>query len=211
MIDNESILRHPILRRVPRERLRVYRGSEVSSFWFTSAEFGEFSNMSEGFPLSVSGAEFQSAEALYQACRFPDHPELQRQIANAGFAKRAKQISRANTPKTRADWLQVRTDVMRWVLRIKAVQHKKDFLFALSQTGDVQIVEESTKDAFWGAIRLGDYLVGMNVLGRLLMELRRDANAPGTNLMKVDPPEISNFRMFGGVVGVVGPNLGPRT
>jgi hypothetical protein len=43
----------------------------------------------------------------------------------------------------------------------------------LERTGKRSIVEESTKDEFWGAKPKEDgLLVGRNVLGRLLMELR---------------------------------------
>ena len=42
----------------------------------------------------------------------------------------------------------------------------------LEQTHLKNIVEDSKKDDFWGAIRYGEEFRGVNALGRLLMELR---------------------------------------
>jgi hypothetical protein len=63
---------------------------------------------------------------------------------------------------------------MRWCLRVKFVQHRAEFGHLLMATGDAPIVEESHRDVFWGARPSADgLLIGSNVLGRLLMELRR--------------------------------------
>jgi predicted NAD-dependent protein-ADP-ribosyltransferase YbiA (DUF1768 family) len=46
----------------------------------------------------------------------------------------------------------------------------------LAETGDKNIVENSAKDSFWGAIpnEAKTQFIGINALGRLLMELRED-------------------------------------
>lgn len=208
MIEEQVLRVHPVLRRIPIDKLRTYLSNDARVFFFTSSEYGEFSNMAEGFPLTIDGYVWPSAESLYQACRFPDDPELQGKIIIQSSARLAKKISRENTEKTRDDWFLIRTKVMRWVLHIKAMQYKKDFLFSLSQTGDSSLVEESRKDAYWGAVRIDEYLVGMNVLGRLLMELRRDAVSGELDLMKVHPPAVRNFKLLEKVVGPVAPAVG---
>lgn len=197
MIDDSKIKGHPLLARIPSEKLRVYEGEKSCVFWLTAREYGEFSNMADGFPLTVNGRSFISAEALYQAMKFPRNPEIQKKIHSAKFSKAAKNIAIANNIYIRGDWVAVRTRVMRWVLRIKASQYKKDFLYSLSQTETMPIVEESRKDAYWGAIRIDGYLVGMNVLGRLLMELRDDSREDRFDLFNVPPPEISDLKLFG--------------
>ena len=64
---------------------------------------------------------------------------------------------------------------MRWCLRVKLAQNWSAFTKLLLSTGAKAIVEESRKDDFWGAKAIDkSTLVGMNVLGRLLMELREE-------------------------------------
>ena len=67
---------------------------------------------------------------------------------------------------------------MRWSLRVKLAQNQTTFGQLLLATGNKPIVEESAKDQFWGAkVQNGDALMGVNVLGRLLMELREQLRA----------------------------------
>lgn len=205
MISEEKISRHAILRKVPRSKLRIYVAEESCVFWFTARENGEFSNMADGFPLHVGGIVFTGSEALYQACKFPEYPHVQEKIIEAPSAKMAKKISRDNAGLVREDWLKVRVDVMRWVIRVKGLQYKKDFLFSLIQTEDKAIVEQSSKDAFWGAIRVEEFMIGMNVLGRLLMELRAQVREDSIDLMRLPTPESIGVRMLGQVVPFVVP------
>jgi predicted NAD-dependent protein-ADP-ribosyltransferase YbiA (DUF1768 family) len=61
-------------------------------------------------------------------------------------------------------------------LRLKAAQHPKTFGRLLASTGDQVLVEESTRDSWWGAIPVNDVeLEGRNVLGLLLMEIRKES------------------------------------
>jgi ribA/ribD-fused uncharacterized protein len=158
--------------------------------------------MATGFPIKVMGREFLSSEALYQACKYPRAPNIQEEIRLAATPKAAKLVSRRYDHLVRNDWLKIRSKVMRWVLRIKGSQYKKEMLFPLIQTGAKDVVEKSTRDGYWGAIQIDDELVGMNVLGRLLMELRDEARNSTINLMEVDPPLIEDFRIFDNTVGI---------
>jgi type I restriction enzyme S subunit len=68
------------------------------------------------------------------------------------------------------------------------------------RTGERPIVEESRKDDFWGAkvVDNGDTLVGINVLGRLLMELREQVKQQGCDAaLDVAPPDIPQFLLLG--------------
>lgn len=100
---------------------------------------------------------------------------------------------------TRGDWLSVRVAIMRWVLRVKLKQHHREFGLVLIETGDLPIVEESSKDQFWGARRSPDgVLVGANVLGRLLMELRGELDkGRGFEEISSCPPEQLGLRFLG--------------
>jgi len=74
---------------------------------------------------------------------------------------------------------------MRWCIRVKLVQNWRRFSSLLLATGNRPIVEKSWKDSFWGAKPLEDgRLVGRNVLGRLLMELREELRQPGKERLR---------------------------
>ena len=179
--------------------LRHYRRDEAIVFLKTREEFGGLSNMAGGFPLRVNGAEIRTSEALYQACRFPDRPDVQREILKQRSPMTAKMKSKPHRGCTRPDWNRVRVRVMRWCLRVKLAQNWDTFSGLLESTGNLPIVEESRRDTFWGAKPDGDHrLVGMNVLGRLLMELRKKAREGGVEAFHhIAPPELDHFRLLG--------------
>lgn len=154
--------------------------------------------MAGGFPITVNGVQARTAEALYQACRFPNHPDIQQQIIAAASPMAAKMISRANTEKTREDWETVRVAIMRWTLRAKLACNYSRFETLLQATRGRQIVEESQRDTFWGAVETGrDILIGANVLGRLLMELRGVLQASSREeWRRVAPTYVENFRFY---------------
>ena len=161
------------------DQLRSYRVEQAAWFRSTKRKFGGLSNMASGFPLEVNGIRILTSEALYQACRFPHRPDLQRLIIQQRSPMTAKMKSKRHRPDTRPDWSKSRVGVMRWCLRVKLAQNWETFSLLLLSTGYRPIVEESSKDDFWGAKRGDDEtLVGMNVLGRLLMELREVLRGP---------------------------------
>lgn len=53
-----------------------------AAFMRSRERHGELSNMTFGFPLQLNGLTLQSSEGLYQALKFPSHPEVQRTIAS---------------------------------------------------------------------------------------------------------------------------------
>ena len=161
--------------------------------------------MAGGFPLWVNGIRILTSEALYQACRFPHRPEIQTLIIEQRSPMTAKMKSKPYRHDSRPDWDQVRVKIMRWCLRVKLAQNWRAFSELLLETGDRPIVEESRKDAFWGAKATDDgTLVGMNVLGRLLMELREAVRVEGReSLMSVQPLAIPKFLLGGRPIEVV--------
>ena len=171
-------------------------------FRSTKARFGGLSNMAAGFPLVVGGVEARNSEALYQTCRFPHHPEVQDLILREASPMRAKMVSRKHTALTRPDWERVRIPVMRWCLAVKLAQHFDAFGRLLESTAGRDIVEHSRRDDFWGAVTAPDgSLVGMNALGRLLMELRARYDSPARYaLLLVAPPKLPRFELLGAAV-----------
>jgi ribA/ribD-fused uncharacterized protein len=161
--------------------------------------------MAPGFELDLGATRTGSSEGLYQALKFPDAPGTQALVLAASTPKAAKQRAREHAHEARPDWVRVRVRAMRWCLRVKAVQHPS-FVAVLLETGEVPIVERSSRDAFWGALP-GDEgtLTGRNVLGRLLMELREEVRAAPRP--HVEPPPGD---MLGSLLGAPLPEVRPR-
>ncbi|RON44293.1 hypothetical protein BK666_18245 [Pseudomonas frederiksbergensis] len=182
------------------EDLRIYKKAEVIVVYKTKESFGGLSNMAGGFPLRVNGILILTTEALYQACRFPHRPEIQLEIIGQSSPMTAKMKSKPYRSETRQDWDQVSFKVMRWCLRVKLAQNYDAFGQLLLSTKNKIIVEQSKKDQYWGAKLTDDEqkLIGKNVLGRLLMELREklkeDTNG---RLREVKPLAIPNFHILG--------------
>ena len=187
------------------DQSRTYDREQCVTFLKTNTHFGALSNMAGGFPLSVSGIKIRTSEALYQACRFPHLPDVQRLIIEQRSPMTAKMKSKPYRKNSRQDWDQVRVKIMRWCLRVKLAQNWQTFSSLLLETGDRPIVEESRKDAFWGANPIDRRsLVGRNVLGRLLMELREVIKAQNENtLLEVTPVAIPDFLLGGRPIGMV--------
>src|SRR5687767_3540817 len=181
-----------ISERSPSDQVRTYDRASSVVFLKTHEAFGGLSNMAGGFPLHVQGTRIHTSEALYQACRFPHLPEVQRLIIGQASPMTAKMKSKPHRKDSRPDWDRVRVRVMRWCLRVKLAQNWAKFSELLLRTGVRPIVEESRKDDFWGAKPVDEQsLVGMNVLGRLLMELREAVKSQGCEALQfVQPPAI---------------------
>lgn len=179
-------------------QVRTYDPAASVVFLKTNERFGGLSNMAPGFPLRVNGVRIRTSEALYQACRFPHLPDVQRKIIDEHSPMTAKMRSKPFRNDSRPDWDAVRVKIMRWCLRVKLAQNWREFGRLLLATGDRPIVEQSRKDDFWGAKVAEDgSLVGMNVLGRLLMELREHLKGDeAEGLHAVEPLAIPEFLLF---------------
>lgn len=178
---------------------REYIPSEVVWFWKTTDTFGGLSNMARGFPMVVGGHPIASVEALYQALRFPHSPTIQGEILAASNAWLAKRAAQVHAQESRSDWRRVRVAIMRWCLKLKLGHSPTRFGALLDRTGVVPIVERSSRDTFWGAVAQPDgRLVGANVLGRLLMELRELCRRDGAMAFhSVPAPDGLDLHMLG--------------
>lgn len=177
---------------------REYARDQVVSFRKITEDFGGLSNMAPGYPINVSGYKIRTSEALYQACRFPHLPHVQRMIIEETSPMTAKMRSKPYRDDSRPDWDDVRVKIMRWCLRAKLLHNWGAFSGLLLATGDRPIVEDSRKDDYWGA-RIGEdnLLAGRNVLGRLLMELRNIVRNDPDRLEQLYPLDIPEFTLLG--------------
>lgn len=178
------------------KNIREYQISNSISFRKTTEQYGGLSNMASGYTINVNDIIIPTIEHLYQACKFPEHPELQEAILLESSPINAKAISRKNESLVREDWNTVRIHIMRWCLRIKLSQNWEKFSKLLNETGNKDIVEFTYKDKLWGAVLEGDKYIGINALGRLLMELRENYTKNNERIFCVDPLQISNFCLF---------------
>jgi len=154
--------------------LNRYDRNQCIVFKKTREAFGGLSNMCGGFVIELGGNLFLTSEALYQAFRFNDD-QIQRIIMNEKSPMAAKMKSKKYRSRTRKDWDEVRVDIMEWCLLMKLKCNWAIFATLLLGTGDLDIVEESHKDSFWGVVSdETGVLVGENVLGKLLMKIRAD-------------------------------------
>ena len=181
------------------DQVRSYNRFECAVFSKTKEAFGGLSNMAAGFPICINGTRIRTSEALYQACRYPHLQEIQRQIINDKSPMTAKMKSKPFRKDSRPDWNRVRVNIMRWCLRVKLAQNWNEFSHLLLLTLDRPIVELSHKDSFWGAKVLDETtLVGVNALGRLLMELREEIKLDVRDQFShVVPPDIPDFLLYG--------------
>lgn len=206
-VDDEII---PMVGENKLNGMMIYDLSQVASFQKTDEEFGGLSNMKgKIFPLRVNGLLIHTSEALYQACRFPDFPEIQKAIlAEASPMASKMKAKKFRKTHTRQDFEDVKVEIMRWCLRLKLAHHPIGFGALLMRSGQRDIVEISHKDKFWGAVRKREnpqIVEGQNVLGKLLMELRKFyfENKGNAKILRVDPPNILNFKILGNLIGPV--------
>lgn len=186
-------------------RATTYRREDCAVFLKTAEKFGGLSNMAGGYPLLVNRVKILTSEALYQACRFPHRPDIQKLIIGQVSPMTAKMVSKPHRNISRPDWDEIRVEIMRWCLRVKLAQHWEKFGELLLSTGNRQIVEESYRDQFWGAKPVDtETLIGANTLGKLLVELREQLKSPQhMELQTVKPMPLSNFLLLERPIGIV--------
>lgn len=154
--------------------------------------------MAGGYPIYFEGNKILTSEALYQACRFPDHSEIQREIIMQRSPMTAKEVSRKYEHYTRKDWVNKRVSIMNWCIHMKLLYNWNKLGRLLRQTNNKQIVELSSKDDFWGAYEKGEYAEGYNVLGLLLQYVRKDYMLNQDKIcITLKHPDVKNFKFLG--------------
>ena len=109
-----------------------------AAFRTTAGPYGELSNFNRELPVKVGETTWRTSEALYQACKFPGHPDLQLRILAALTPFEAKTIGR-ESEGMRADWEDVKIDVMHWVLHAKVLTHWELFVNLLLELSLIHI------------------------------------------------------------------------
>jgi N-glycosidase YbiA len=132
--------------------------------------------------IDLDGATWPTVEHYYQTQKSDNfaYREAIRAAVTPGQAKRLSAAPdargkagtqswfRAHGKQPRADWYDVKLDIMRKADWAKFSQHS-ELAALLIATGDAALIEDSPTDPFWGTGRDGN---GENWAGRVLMEIR---------------------------------------
>jgi len=137
---------------------------------FYEREFYCFSNFSS-FKVKWRGRNWDTSEQAYQASHFIDtDPALFEAIVESNSAHEAFKIAQTNYDKVQKNWIDIKTGVMEEIVRLKLEQNPY-VMKKLLESGDLEIVEDSPKDSFWG---WGEDHKGRNELGKIWMKLRTE-------------------------------------
>ena len=126
----------------------------------------------------VNGVEFSNTEKLFQCMKFAHLPIIQEIYAQNNMGIKMKAKKKEYAQYVREDWPKIFLDALKFVLVTKYEQSEA-FRVELERSKGFYIVEDETgrpgckksADAY-GTIRVGDEMVGPNLLGQFLMELR---------------------------------------
>lgn len=138
------------------------------SFYHVNEKYGAFSNFAK-YSFDADGRHWPTSEHYFQAQKFKGtvHEE---EVRKAPTVRDAARMGRDRTLPLRADWEDVKLDVMRAALRHKFTAHPA-LVDLLLSTGNEEIVEQTSDDYCWGC---GTDGTGLNMLGKLLVELRAE-------------------------------------
>ncbi|MBP9667895.1 NADAR family protein [Candidatus Saccharibacteria bacterium] len=117
--------------------------------------------------IKYQGVVYQTAEHAFHAQKFDD-TTLREQIINCGSPLMAWELGQKLKSKRRADWDDVKVDILSDILREKVKQYP-EVKIALQATGTRKIIEVNEENDFWGCNADGK---GQNNMGKILMKIR---------------------------------------
>jgi ribA/ribD-fused uncharacterized protein len=154
----------------PQRKPKCGERNEIKFYRANEKPYGAFSNLYQR-EIKFEGRRFPTAEHAYQAGK-PRKEDVREWILSAPTpALLAMAAHGLYTWDIVPNWSQIKYDRMRRVLHAKFTQHE-DLRLLLVKTGDARLVEagrtSNLVNRTWGEIN-GK---GLNMLGRLLMEIR---------------------------------------
>jgi len=168
----------------------MYMKEDVAWFFSSKDPRYELSNMATGFIIQYNSLVWKSSEHLYQASKYGVHavciPDSAKgeveanvqeriRLAKTPMAAKMTQKCAVSAGLVRPDWEEQCIKNMLYVLELKLFENR-EMQDIYNRTGTQDIVEISSKDSFWGCLQQysqkGTKLIGMNVLGKLHMDVR---------------------------------------
>ena len=154
--------------------IETYPVSECVAIRKVKEQWGIFGNFAPT-PIILNGVTFKTSELLFQLMKFKEAEPILA-VYNANNPK----MTAKHWEKThrREDWGRMIVDAMKFCLTQKYEQNE-DFRKELVRSKDKYIVEDQTSfpkktPDTWGVKQQGSDFVGPNLLGRILMELRKN-------------------------------------
>lgn len=135
-------------------------------FYRVNEPYGAFSNFAK-YGFEAGGKYWATSEHYFQAQKFAGTP-YEEEVRLAPAARDAARMGRNPRLPLRSDWDTAKIDVMRTALHYKFKSHP-ELVDLLLSTGNEEIIEGTIDDHYWGCGSTG---TGLNMLGKLLMELR---------------------------------------
>lgn len=132
-------------------------------------EFGELGYLAtySQHSFTIDEVLYKTSEHYYQSKKFLDKETIDRVIA-AESPKEASNIGRDRNNKKRDDWREIKKKIMFDAVYFKFKQNP-DIMLKLLETGDLDIIEETVKENYWGC---GPNYDGENNYGKILCKVR---------------------------------------
>jgi ribA/ribD-fused uncharacterized protein len=149
----------------------------VIEFTKVDLPYGWLGNM-YGSPIRYEEKIWKTSEALFQALRYADE-EIRELIRNEKSPMGAKMKAKANKEKMVVVPMSERdVENMKMVVRMKFDQNPL-LKSKLKITGEHEIVENigarnGERHLFWGMKKVNGDWVGNNMMGKILMEIRKE-------------------------------------
>ena len=153
-----------------------YPAAECALIRKAEEEWGILGNFGRA-SVVINGVEFNKTEKLFQCMKFTHAPVIKEIYAQNGMGMKQKAKKKEYAVYIREDWPRIFLDALKFVLVTKYEQSEA-FRNELERSKGLYIVEDETsrpkgKDAdAYGTVLKGDEMVGPNLLGQFLMELR---------------------------------------
>ena len=153
-----------------------YPVAECALIRTAAEEWGVLGNFGRA-SVVINGVEFNKTEKLFQCMKFTHAPVIKEIYAQNGMGMKQKAKKKEYAVYIREDWPRIFLDALKFVLVTKYEQ-SEEFRNELERSKGLYIVEDETsrqkgKDAdAYGTVLKGDEMVGPNLLGQFLMELR---------------------------------------
>ena len=145
----------------------------IIKFYKVQEQFGCFSNFA-AYPIEVDGKVWPTSDHYFQAQKFAG-TKFEEEIRRLKSPMIAARMGRDRGKPLRADWEQVKDEVMRRAVLAKFTQHEELRNILLS-TGDALLVEHTRNDSYWGD---GGDGRGRNMLGQILSSVREELRGAG--------------------------------
>lgn len=156
---------------------------EIIAFTKVKLPYGWMGNMAP-YPIEYDNLSYRTTEALFQALRFKDFPEIAEKIRQEKSPMTAKMVAKSHKNILDQAGYEFLSDqdvaYMKICLREKLTQHP-ELKVLLIDTGESHIIEDCTSrphgsGLFWGAALQNGNWAGKNILGVMLMQERQELN-----------------------------------